>query len=451
METPLDAVLLVRDLCNLNLDGEVVTKGHDEYELRRRVWNAMADRRPAAIVRARNVADVEKTVSVAAAHGALLAVRGGGHSIPGISTCDDGIMLDLSLMNSVTVDHVARRAEVLGGALLGDLDRAATIAGFVVPAGVVSHTGVAGLTLGGGMGWLSRRYGLTIDSLKCANVVTADGRSREASADADPDLFWAIRGGGGNFGVVTRFTFQMHPLRPVLVGNWIYPAAEAGTVLKRLRHLAADGPRELTTAFVLTSAGLRVTVLWSGAAVHAERVVSPFGALGRPESASLGSLTFLELQSMSDEHIAWNRRYYAKGGFLGDLDDDAIERMVDSIESAPTADAEFYVLQLGGAVCDIADDATPYTGRSAAYYWIAESGWDDEADDARFIAWNRMAGTRLAEISLSGNYVNEQGDVGGDIARAAYGDAKYRKLAKLKARYDPANLFRLNQNIEPKS
>ena len=446
----MDAVPLIGDLFKLKLDGDVVDQGHGEYERYRRVWNAMADRRPAAIVRARSVADVQRTVTAAAEHNALLAVRGGGHSIPGISTCDDGIVLDLSSMNSVTVDSSTGRAEVLGGALLDDLDRAGAQAGLVVPAGVVSHTGVAGLTLGGGMGWLSRRFGLTIDNLLAANIVTADGRSREVSADADPDLFWAIRGGGGNFGVVTRFTFQMHPLGPVLVGSWIYPVAEAGAVLRRLRDLAASAPRELTTGFVLTSAGLRVTVLWSGTADRAERSVAPFGCLGQPESASLGGLTFLDLQRMSDEHMAWNRRYYAKGGFFRDLDDPAVERMVDSIASAPTADAEFYVLQLGGAVCDIADDATAYTGRAAGYYWIAESGWEHEADDARLVAWNRMAGARLAEISLSGNYVNEQGEVGNDIARSAYGEAKYSRLAKLKARYDPANLFRLNQNIEPK-
>lgn len=441
---------MVSDLCQKCLDGEVAGRDHADYDRLRRVWNATADRQPAAIVRARSVGDVQKVVTAAAEHGVLLAVRGGGHSIPGLSTCDDGIVLDLSLMNSVQVDRRAARAEVQGGALLGDLDRATVPVGLVVPAGVVSHTGVAGLTLGGGMGWLSRHFGLTIDSLVGASIVTADGRSREVSAEAEPDLFWAIRGGGGNFGVVTKFTFKAHSLGPVLVGQWAYPAHEAGAALGRLRDLAAVAPRELTTGFVLTAEGLRVTVLWSGAPDHAESAVAPFGSLGRSAEAPLRSLNFLDLQSMTDERMAWNRRYYAKGGFLREVDDPAIELMVDSIVSAPTADAEFYVIQLGGAVRDIEDEATPYTGRAAGYYWIVESGWDEKDDDERLISWSKKAAARLAEVSLRGNYVNEQGDVGTHVAVAAYGEEKYRRLAKLKARYDPANLFRLNQNIEPR-
>jgi FAD/FMN-containing dehydrogenase len=348
------------------------------------------------------------------------------------------------------VDVSRGRAEVLGGALLRDLDRAGARAGLVVPAGVVSHTGVAGLTLGGGMGWLSRRLGLTIDSLVAADIVTADGRSRHVSADEEPDLFWAIRGGGGNFGVVTRFIFQTHLLDEVLVGSWVYPVAEAGAVLRRFRDLAREGPRELTTAFVFTSSDLQITALWSGTASSAERALAAFGILGRPASAAIGGMSFLELQQKSDDHMAWNRRYYAKGGYLRDVDDRAIERMVEGIASAPTPDAEFYVLQLGGAVSDLDDDAAPYTGRAAGYYWIVESGWDHQADDERFVTWSRMAAARLAEISMRGNYINEQGDFGSEIALAAYGEEKYARLAKLKSWYDPANLFRLNQNIEPK-
>jgi FAD/FMN-containing dehydrogenase len=433
------------------MDGDVIDRDHAEYDKLRRVWNAMADRHPALIVRARSAADVEKVVAIAAEHKALLAIRGGGHSIPGLSTCDDGIMLDLSLMNAVNVDRPASRAEVLGGALLGDLDRAGMQAGLVVPAGVVSHTGVAGLTLGGGMGWLSRRFGLTIDNLLSVDIVTAHGRLIQTSADVEPDLFWAIRGGGGNFGVVTKFAFRMHRLGQVLVGSWVYPVAEARAVLRRYQELAADAPRELTTAFVLTSAGLLLTAFWSGTPDRAEAEVAPFGVLGRPQSGSMGDLTFLDLQKRSDERMAWNRRYYAKGGYLREVDDRAIDRLVDSIASAPSPDAEFYVLQLGGAVLDVDDDATAYTGRAANYYWLVESVWDDRADDERFLAWSRMAAGRLVEVSMRGNYVNEQGDFGKDVALGAYGEEKYNRLASLKARYDPTNLFRLNQNIEPRS
>lgn len=446
----MDAAHLIHDLSHAQIDGAIVDRDHAEYDRLRRVWNAMADRRPAVIVRARSVADVEKVVAAAAGHGALLAVRGGGHSLPGLSTCDGGIVLDLSAMNAVSVDRSASRAEALGGALLGDLDKAGVPAGLVVPAGVVSHTGVAGLTLGGGMGWLSRRFGLTIDNLLAADIVTADGRSHQVSADAEPDLFWAIRGGGGNFGVVTKFTFRMHPFGRVLVGSWAYPVAEAGAVLRRYRDLAARAPRELCAAFIFTSADLLITALWSGSPERAEVAVAPFGALGQPKSASTGALTFLDLQRRSDDRMAWNRRYYAKGGYLQEIDDRAVDRMVDCIASAPTPDAEFYVLQLGGAISDIDDDATPYTGRAAGHYWIVESAWDHKADDERLLAWSRMAAGRLAEISMRGNYVNEQGDFGKEIALGAYGEKKYGRLARLKARYDPANLFRLNQNIEPK-
>jgi FAD/FMN-containing dehydrogenase len=445
-----NAAMWMDEFAHACLDGDIVDRVHRDYDRCRRVWNAMADRRPQAIVRARSVADVQKIVAAAAKHDALLAVRGGGHSIPGLSTCDDGIVLDLSAMNAVAVDRSARRAEVLGGALLGDLDAASIPLGLAVPAGVVSHTGVAGLTLGGGMGWLSRRFGLTIDSLLAADIVTADGQLRQISAEAEPDLFWAIRGGGGNFGVVIKFTFRMHPLGPVLIGSWMYPFAESGAVLRRYRDIAEDAPRELTTSLVMTSTGLQITALWSGAPDRADDAVEPLGAIGRTESGSVGEMTFLDLQRRSDDHMGWNRRYYSKGGYFQQMDDHTIDRMVDCVAKTPTADSEIYVLQLGGAVCDIDDEATPYTGRKAGFYWIVSSGWDHPADDERIVAWSRMAAGRLAEISMRGNYVNEQGDFGKEVAIAAYGEGKYRRLSKLKARYDPANLFRLNQNIEPK-
>lgn len=447
----MNANALVQDLVRARLDGEVVARDRTDYDRFRRVWNAMADRRPAVVARARSVSDVEKIVRVAAEHDSLLAVRGGGHSIPGLSTCDDGIMLDLSMMNAVQVDRAAAQAVAQGGALLGDLDRTGVPQGLVVPAGVVSHTGVGGLTLGGGMGWLSRRYGLTIDSLMAVEIVTADGQARHISADRDAELFWAIRGGGGNFGVVTNFTFRMHPLGPVLVGRWTYSFAEARSALRRLGDLAAEAPRELTCGFILVPTGLTVVACWSGAPDRAQEAVAPFGSLGRPETEFLGDLTFLELQTLSDERLAWNRRYYAKGGFFRELDDTAIFCMIDCVTDAPSEEAEVYVIQLGGAVSDIDEDATAYNGRAAGFYWIAESAWDRAEDDEAMVAWNKMAGGRLAEISMRGNYVNEQGEVGKEIAQAAYGERKYSRLAKLKARYDPGNLFRLNQNIEPRT
>jgi FAD/FMN-containing dehydrogenase len=440
---------IVRDLAQAGFEGELVDPAHGDYDRLRRVWNAMADRRPGLIARPRHAADVQRVVRAAAGRGALLAVRGGGHSLPGLSTCDDGIVLDLSPLREVVVDAELRRATAGGGALLGDLDRAGMAFGLVVPAGVVSHTGVAGLTLGGGMGWLSRRLGLTIDSLRAVEMVTADGALRRVGPAAEPDLFWAVRGGGGNFGVVTRFEFQAHPLDAVLIGSWSYAPAEALAVLQGCRDLADRAPRSLTAALVLRSGDLRVTAVHSGEAAPAEAAVAPFGRLGHPVSGELGAIGFLELQSRSDTVMAWHRRYYAKGGFLPALSDEAIGTTLEGIVDAPVPDAEIYLLQLGGAVADVAEEATAYSGRSAGWYWIVETGWDAADDDRRCLAWSRQAAARLAALSMQGNYVNEQGDHGRAVAESAYGAAKYARLARLKARYDPGNLFRLNQNIEP--
>jgi FAD/FMN-containing dehydrogenase len=401
------------------------------------------------IVRARNVADVQRTIGVAVEAGSLLAVRCGGHSFPGFSTCDDGIVLDLSSLNGVTIDSHVRRAEVGGGAVLGDLDRATAPYGLVAPAGVVSHTGAAGLTLGGGMGWLSRRLGLTIDSLMAAEVCLADGRVVRASEAQEPELFWGLRGGGGNLGVVTRFVFGLHELGPILVGSWMYPASQAATALERYAEVTALASRQLSTAFTATAAGIRVTAVWSGSTLGAEAAVAAYGKLAKPSSGSLGGVTFVELQTRLDDHFAWGRRYYAKGGFFKTISAEAIDRVTSSVASAPAADCEIYILQLGGAVSDVADDATAYTGRQAGFYWIVEPVWDAPANDARCIAWGRETAAQLSSLSMSGNYVNEQSDFGGDTTLTAYGEQKHARLATLKARFDPDNLFRLNQNVMP--
>jgi FAD/FMN-containing dehydrogenase len=438
------------DACTrAGMDGPVVGVGHGDYDALRRVWNGVIDRRPGAVVRAQTVADVQRTIAVAAEAGCPLAVRCGGHSFPGFSSCDDGVVLDLSALNRVELDQQGRTATVGGGALLGDVDRATGPAGLVVPAGVVSHTGAGGLTLGGGMGWLSRRFGLTIDSLTGADVCLADGRVAHASETEEPELFWGLRGGGGNFGVATRFEFRLHELGPVLVGVWTYPASQTHDVLERYAATAARAPRELCSAFTATRDGLRVTAVHSGPEGSARDAVEPFGGLGEPSTAAVGGVTFLELQRRSDAHFAWGRRYYAKGGFFDAISAETIERMTTSIRDAPTADSEIYVLQLGGAVGDVSDDATAYTGRRAAFYWIVEPVWDDPADDARCLAWGRETATGLSALSMSGNYVNEQSDHGAEDVLRAYGEHKHARLAALKARVDPANLFRLNQNLQP--
>ena len=444
----MDRAALARDLANADFDGELVDGSHVLYERLRRVNNGLIDRRPSAIIRATSKRDVQKVVRIAAEREALLAVRCGGHSFPGLSTCDGGIVLDLSLMKEVMVYPEAQTAEVAGGAMLGDVDAATLPRGYVTPAGVVSHTGVAGLTLGGGMGWLSRRFGLTIDSLLGVDIVTADGRLLRINADKEPDLFWAVRGGGGNFGVITKFWFRVHPLGPTFVGRWTYRPKDASSVLARYREALIDAPRELTTMVVFTPGELRITALWSGSSHGAEARLAPFGTLGDVTSASLGPASFLELQRASDERMAWGRRYYSKGGFVGEIDDATISILVESLATAPGHDCEAYILQLGGAVRDVEEDATPYSGRAAGHYWIVEGVWDDPSLDAACVAWGRGAASQLAARSLKANYVNEQSETG--IARAAYGEEKYNRLARLKWHYDPTNLFRLNQNIEPR-
>lgn len=438
---------LVRDLAAAGLSGTLISPQHAQYERHRRVNNGLIDRRPAAIVRATSKHDVQAVVRITGAHGALLAVRCGGHSFPGLSTCDGGIVLDLSLMQEVKVDPDIRIAEVAGGALLGHVDAAGLAHGLITPAGVVSHTGAGGLTLGGGMGWLSRRFGLTIDNMLGVDIVLADGRLLRINAQTEPDLFWAIRGGGGNFGVVTKFWFRMHTLGPVTVRRWQYPLAETAAVLRRYRDAIAGAPRELTTLFVVMPYGLLMTAVWSGSPHGPERL-APFGKLGTATLLSTGELSFQQLQCQADERMAWGRRYYSKGGFFGQLDDGAIEAIAEGLRSAPIPEAEVYCLQLGGAVSDVGEQATPYAGRAAGHYWITACTWDDPADDAKSIAWGRATAAQLVPLSLRANYVNEQSDTG--VARSSYGEDKYNRLARLKWRYDPTNLFRLNQNIEPR-
>lgn len=431
--------------------GPVLFPLDEDYDSSRRIWNGAFDRRPAVVIRAVNTDEVCKAVGLAASLRMVLAVRGGGHSIPGFSSCDGGIMLDLSLINSVSVDPVTRVATVGGGALLGQLDAAGAEHGLVVPAGVISHTGVAGLTLGGGMGYLSRRFGMTVDSLIGAEVVTADGAIVNCSATEEPELFWGIRGGGGNFGVVTAFRFKMHELGPVQMGKWHYPQSSVAEVLTNYRQMAGQLDREVSTSLNISQSGLNLTAFSSGASANNAESILPLGRLGVGVSGGIMKLTYCAFQSRNDSAVPWGRRYYSRGGFLRDLHDDAITAMIDAATIAPTDDSEIYVLQLGGAVCDVSDDATAYSGRSAAFYWVANPAWDEAADDTRCLDWGRTSARRLMTLSMDTNYVNEQGETDGSVAEAAYGHVKFGRLSALKKQFDPENLFRLNQNIAPKA
>ncbi len=420
------------------------------YESARRVWNGITDKRPAAIIRVNNIEDIRSAINSARRHQSIVAVRGGGHSLPGLSTCDGGVMIDLSNLDEVVIDPVSATAIVSGGTLLGGLDKAGIAHGLVVPAGVVSHTGAAGLTLGGGMGWLSRRFGLTIDHLLKVEIVTANGDIVEASANTEPELFWGLRGGGGNFGIATKFHFNMRELGAVTTGTWAYDLSRSHNALRQFADYAQSAPRELTTAFNLTDKGLSVSAFHSGAADDGMTLVSPFGSLAGTGSGVCGLSDFIAFQSRSDEHARWGRRYYAKGGYLAELSDEVIDCMTAAVRSSPSPDSEIYVLQLGGAISDISEGATAYTGRAAQYYWIVQPIWDDPKLDSVCLTWGRSIAAQLVTLSMEGNYVNEQADVGGDVAAQAYGAEKFDRLQRLKARFDPGNLFRLNQNIPPK-
>jgi FAD/FMN-containing dehydrogenase len=440
---------LVERLIAADLGGGVVVPESADFDRRRRIWNAVVDRHPAAIVRPTTADGVSAVVRAAAECDAPLSVRCGGHSFPGHSTCDGGVVLELSAMSSVSVDPGTGRCVAGGGALLGDVDRAAVPHGLAVPAGVVSHTGIGGLTLGGGMGWLSRPHGLTIDSLVGLDVVTADGTLRRASGESEPDLFWALRGGGGNFGVVVAFEFQARAVGPVAAGRWVYPLPDIHDAMLGAAELAADAPRDLTISFSATRLNVALTALWTGAPARADAALAPFGRLTDSAAGGHGPASFLDLQSRTDQHSAWGRRYYAKGGFFRHLDAAMVDRIADAVAEGPTDHSEVYVPQLGGAVADIDEDATAYSGREAGFYWLVEPIWDDRADDARCLEWGRHHGGRLAALSMDTNYVNEQADTGGDFSEQAYGSSKYQRLRNIKARYDPTNLFRLNANIEP--
>ena len=440
---------VVAQLTAAGLGDGLVVPGSADYDRRRRIWNAVVDRRPAAIVRPTTADGVAAVVRAAAECDALLSVRCGGHSFPGHSTCDGGVVLDLSAMSSVSVDPATGRCVAGGGALLGDVDRAAVPHGLAVPAGVVSHTGIGGLTLGGGIGWLSRLHGLTIDALVGVDIVTADGVLRRASAESEPDLFWALRGGGGNFGVVVAFEFQARTLGPVSSGNWTYPLAEMHDTMLGAAQLAAAAPRELTISFSVTRSGVALTAFWTGAPARADAALAPFGRLTASAAGGHNPVSFLDHQSRNDHHSAWGRRYYAKGGFVRDIDASLVGRIADAVAEAPTDHSEVYVPQLGGAVTDVDEAATAYSGRAAGFYWLVEPIWDDPADDARCLEWGRRHGSRLAALSMEANYVNEQADTGGEFPEQAYGSSKYRRLRAIKTRHDPANLFRLNANIEP--
>jgi len=441
-----------------SLRGPVLLHGDAGYDDARRVWNVGIDRKPALIVRCKVADDVVKSVRFAREHELLVAVRCGGHSSSGKSVCDDGLMIDLSLMRGVSVDAKALTATVEGGALLGDLDTASQAHGLATTTGTVSHTGVGGLTLGGGMGHLGRRYGLTIDNLLSADVVTADGKLLHASESENPDLFWAIRGGGGNFGVVTRFQFRLHALGTQLsAGNLVYPWPLAGKMLAFLREYRRELPDEATVspAFIALPDGNRILTLamhHTGSVADGERVLEPFKKVAAPvNDAAVAPVPYLDFQRRWDSDSKQRVHGYLKSGFASELTPELADAVMKAVEDKdmPTLQA-FVLVHTGGAAARVAANATAFPHRDAAYAALIDMRWTDAAQTDQYVGWARRAWQHIAP-TLRGVYSNfTSSEDAQERLKETFG-VNLPRLVELKRRYDPTNLFRLNVNIDPKA
>jgi FAD/FMN-containing dehydrogenase len=447
-----------------SLRGALCLPGDAGYEEARTLWNAMIDKRPALVVRALGAADVMAAVRFATQHGLVLSVRGGGHNIAGNAVNDGGLMLDLTLMKSVRVDAPARTVRVEPGAKLGDLDKETQAFGLATPVGINSTTGVAGLALGGGFGWLSRKHGLTVDNLISADVVTAAGEWVRASASANPDLYWAIRGGGGNFGVVTSFEFKLHPVGPTVTSGFIvYPFASAKSVLQGYRQAVRSASDDLTCWVIMRKApplpflaaeyhGQEVLVLaicHVGDAGAAEKEIAPFRTLGTPIATMIAPMLFAGWQTAFDPLLAFGERNYWKSHDYLEVSDGLVDVLVGGIGTLPTPDCEIFIASLGGAINRVPVEATAYPHRTVAYVMNVHTRWHDASDDERCIAWARALYDAAGAFATGGVYVNFMpADEAQRVKSGAYG-ANYERLAKIKAKYDPKNLFRMNQNVMP--
>ena len=443
--------------------GEVVTPVDDRYAEAAPAWSgAYDDRRPALVVRCVGAADVIAAVGFARANDLPIAVRGGGHSVAGFSTCDGGMVIDLGPMNEVRIHPAARRASVGGGAVWADVDHETQTHGLATTGGLISTTGVAGFTLGGGIGWTMRKFGLACDNLRAADVVTADGRLVRASESENPDLLWGLRGGGGNFGVVTRFELDLHPLGPMIyAGPIFYPAAAARDLLVAFRDWAAGAPDEVTGLVNLTTAPPLPVIPeeWHGKKVAAflaastgpvedgERLVQPLRAAAEPIADLLGPMPYHALQTLLDPLWPKGTHAYFKAANLRGLDDELIDVLCEIHLEAPGPQCEIHLHQMGGAIGRVAEDATAFPERSMPYVVNAVTGYHDPAAAEPHRDWARVVVAAGGIASTGRAYVNFLGDAG--AARSSYGEAKYARLAALKAAYDPTNVFRLNQNIEP--
>lgn len=449
------------------LKGQVLTPDDDRYDTARKVWNAMIDRRPAIIARCMGTADVMTAVAIARDHGLPVSIRGGAHNVAGHAVCDDGVMIDLSLMRSVRVNPRARSAWVEGGATWGDVDRESQAFGLATPGGLISDTGVAGLTLSGGIGWLRGRYGLCIDNMLSADVVTADGSVRHASASENTDLFWAIMGGGGNFGVVTGFEFQLHPVGPkVMFCAPIYPLEAGAGPIRFWRDFLADKNDDIGSVIEFSTVpeapdfpraawGKRVytmAALYAGDADEGETVLNPLRELAVPVVDLSGKMDYCAVQKLFDTVIPFGKhRCYWKSHYLRELTDAVIEKILAGNANPPSPNTLSSIWNFGGATARVAADATAFGDRSMSYMLSIDSIWTEPTDDEANIAWTRAFWERMKTHSDRGRlYLNfpGHGEEGETLLRDSFG-SNYARLKAIKCKYDPDNMFRFNQNILP--
>ena len=448
-----------------HFEGEIIHPSDTGYDEVRKIWNAMIDKFPALIARCKNSHDVVEAVNFARSNNLLLSVRGSGHNVAGNAVCDGGLMIDLSLMKDIHVDPHRRTATAQPGVVFGEMDRATQPYGLAAPGGIVSETGISGLTLGGGFGWLTRKYGFSCDNLISADIATADGRLLTASAIENTDLFWGIRGGGGNFGIATSLTFQLQPVGPeVLAGLIIYSLEDAGDALRFFREFTASTPEELGAMAVFRLAPpapfipqelhgkpvLAIIVCFTGDAEEGERVLKPLRDFASPIFDGIKRTSFSMHNSSLDSGQPAGMYYYWKSEYITEIADEAIETLVTYAAKMTSPYSRLAVFQLGGAIQRYDEQAMAVSHRNARYIIAINTGWADPKDTEQQIQWTRDLWTTIRPFSSGGAYVNFlSADDGEDRVRAAYGAVKFERLAQLKSKYDPLNLFQMNQNIRP--
>ena len=436
------------------LRGKLLLTGSEGYDVARRVMNESIDRYPALIVQPTGVADIQEAVNFARGRELLLAVKCGGHSWSGKSTCDGGMLIDLSSLRGVRVDPQARSAYVAGGSLLGELDREAMAQGLVTTAGTVSHTGVGGLTLGGGFGRLARRFGLALDNVKSVDIVTADGQLRQASAKTNPDLYWGVRGGGGNFGVVTSFEFELHPMeRTVTAGSVVFPLDRARDVLSLYSTFSTEAPDDLYADFVMFAPPggqpgvCLIEVCHSGTPAEAARDLAPLKTLGEPIADTIAAKDYVEAQRANDETDARALGEYMKSGFITGIDGHLVSAIVDGFRPDPDRVTVFFFQVAGGAIGRVAADATAFPHRYASHSMFCNIGWPVGSDAEPHKAWQREYWSTVERFT-DGYYTTETANEGQQAINENY-RGNYARLVEVKKRYDPGNLFRLNANVRP--